>query len=120
MIASMRNVSRYDRILELLDLERKAILNGPLEGLQDLVDRREAVLAEVLAQDEAAPEEFLATLKVKAERNSRLILASLAGIKAADAEISRIRDARDQLRTYTAAGTSVERRNATITRERRA
>lgn len=120
MTTGIRPGSRYDRILQLLDLERSVILNGPLAGLKELVERREVVLAEILAQDTDAPEEFLAAVKIKAERNSRLILASLAGIKAADAEIARIRDARDQLRTYTAAGTSVERRNAAVTREKRA
>ncbi len=120
MMAGIRPMSKYDRVLELLDLERKVILNGPLSGLRELVERRETLVDELLAKDADAPEEFLAALKAKAERNSRLILASLAGIKAADAEIARIREARDQLRTYTAAGTSVERRNVAVTREKRA
>lgn len=119
-MAAARTATRYERILDLLDLERRVILNGPLAGLKELVERREAVLAELLAQDAAAPEDFLAAVKQKAERNSRLILASLAGIRAADAQIAQIRDARDKLRTYTAKGSSVEVRNATLTRDQRA
>ncbi len=120
MIANLRSPSHYDRILQLLDLERKVIVNGPLSGLKELVEKREAVLGDILAQDPSPPEDFLAALRAKAERNSRLILASLAGIKAANAQIDQIREIRDQLRTYTATGTAVERRNSTMTRDQRA
>lgn len=120
MSAGKRGNGRYDRILELLDLERRVILNGPLTGLKELVERREVVLAEILAREDDAPEDFLAAVKVKAERNSRLILASLAGIKAADAQIAKIEDARDKLRTYTAKGSPVEVRNVAVTRDQRA
>lgn len=120
MIASFLANSRYERILRLLDLERKVILNGPLVELKALVDRREAAMAEVLAAAADLPEAFLAALKAKAERNSRLILASLAGVKAAEAQIAQIRDAREQLRTYTAEGANVEVRHLPVTRDHRA
>ena len=79
MIAHILTSARYARILRLLDLERKVILNGPLSSLRALVDRREAAVAEVLDSESEVPEAFLAALKARAERNSRLILASLAG-----------------------------------------
>jgi hypothetical protein len=105
MIAHILASARYARVLRLLDLERKLILNGPLAGLQALVDRREAALAEILENESELPEAFLLALKARAERNGRLLLASLAGVKAGAAQIEQIEAARDRLRTYSPAGT---------------
>ncbi len=102
MIAHILTSARYARILRLLDLERKLILNGPLTGLRAVVERREAAIAELLETQTDLPEAFLVALKARAERNSRLILASLAGVRSGRAEIERIRADRGRLRTYTA------------------
>ena len=120
MIAHILTSARYARILRLLDLERKVILNGPLSSLRALVDRREVAVADVLDSESEVPEAFLAALKARAERNSRLILASLAGVRSGAAEVERIRTARSQLRTYSAAGTPVEVNAPAITRDQRA
>ena len=120
MIANILTSARYARILRLLDLERKVILNGPLVNLKALVDRREAAMAEILNSESDLPEAFLVALKARAERNSRLILASLAGVKAGAAQIEQIRAARDELRTYNAAGAPVEVRRTQTTRDQRA
>ncbi|HYN45092.1 MAG TPA: hypothetical protein VES64_00205, partial [Allosphingosinicella sp.] len=61
----------------------------------------------------------LTALKAKAERNSRLLLASLAGVRSAGEQITRIRAAGDKLRTYSADGQPVEVRQTPITRDRR-
>ena len=105
MIAHIIASARYARVLRLLDLERKLILNGPLAGLKGLVDRREAAVAEILENESDLPEAFLVALKARAERNGRLLLASLAGVKAGAAQIERIHASRDQLRTYSPNGT---------------
>jgi hypothetical protein len=120
MIAQFLTSSRCARILRLLDLERTVILNGPLASLRTLVDRRERALAEILAARKELPPDFVATLKARAERNSRLILASLAGVRSGAAQIEQIRTARSQLRTYSPAGTAVEVREQPITRDQRA
>lgn len=120
MIGHILTSARYARILRLLDLERKLILNGPLSGLKALVERREAAVAEVLEQETDLPEAFLVALKARAERNSRLILASLAGVRAGTAQVERIRASRAQLRTYTAAGARVDVPTPRITRDQRA
>jgi len=104
MIAHILTSARYARILRLLDLERKLILNGPLSGLKAMVERREAAIAELLESETDLPEAFLVALKARAERNSRLILASLAGVRAGVAQIERIRAAGGELGTYTASG----------------
>jgi hypothetical protein len=120
MIANILASTRYARILRLLDLERKLLLQGPLAGLGTLVARREAAVAELLESESDLPEAFILALKARAERNSRLILASLAGLRAGAAQIEQIRSAQAQLRTYTAAGTPVEVRPAEPTRDQRA
>ncbi len=120
MIANILASARYARVLRLLDLERKLILNGPLSGLAALVERREAAMAEILATETELPEAFLLALKARAERNSRLILASLAGVKAGAAQIEQIRNAGKGLRTYDASGTPVEVRQNEATRDRKA
>lgn len=120
MIAHIVTSARYARILRLLDLERKVILNGPLSSLKALVDRREAAVNEVLESETEVPEAFLSALKARAERNSRLILASLAGVRSGVAQIEQIQAERTQLRTYSAAGTPVEVRETKVTRDQRA
>lgn len=120
MIASILSSARYARVLRLLDLERRLIINGPLAGLQPLVERREAAMEEILGSESDLPEAFLTALKSRAERNSRLILASLAGVKAGAAQIERIRSAGGRLRTYSAAGASRELGASEGTRDTRA
>ncbi|MER2508004.1 hypothetical protein [Amaricoccus sp.] len=120
MIANILNSVRYERVLKLLDQERKVILNGPLAELPALVDRREVAMAEILESEDVLPEAFLTALKAKAERNSRLLLASLAGVRSAGEEISRISAAHDKLRTYAPNGHPIEVRQPTVTRDKRA
>jgi hypothetical protein len=120
MIAQILTSARYARILRLLDLERKLILNGPLAGLKALVERREAAVAELLETESELPEAFLVALKARAERNSRLILASLAGVRAGAVQVEQIRTGRDRLGTYTATGSRRELQQAEATRDQRA
>jgi hypothetical protein len=120
MIAQFLTSSRCARILRLLDLERTVILNGPLASLRTLVDRRERALAEILAARKELPPDFVATLKARAERNSRLLLASLAGVKAAAEQVEKLATARRQLGTYTAKGTRTRRAPGAATRDKRA
>lgn len=120
MIASLLSSARLERVLRLLDQERKLILNGPLSGLPALVERREALLGELVAERQGLPEAFLTAVRARAERNGRLILASIAGAKSAAARIADIDAARDSLRTYSAEGASVEVTRTRVTRDKRA
>ncbi len=120
MIAHILATARYARVLRLLDLERKLILSGPLAGLAALVERREAALVEILETESELPEAFIAALKARAERNGRLLLASLAGVKAGIAEIERIRAAGDRLQTYAPTGARVDVTPPPVTRDQRA
>lgn len=120
MIAQFLTASRYARILRLLDLERRVILNGPLASLNALVERRERALDEVLTAGRDVPPDFIAALKQRAERNSRLLLASLAGVRAASAEVDRLEKSRGQIGTYTAKGARLARLPDPATRDQRA
>lgn len=105
--STRRGTDRQGKALDLLDREREILLNGPLSALGPVVARREALLADIL--DKAAPgdEVFLEALKTKAERNGRLLLASLAGLRVAQEQIEEAEEAARTLRTYTATGASV-------------
>lgn len=116
----MLSSSRFERVLRLLDQERRVILSGPLSELGALVEKREQLLDELFERERDLPEAFLTAIKARAERNSRLILASIAGVKSAEAQIARMDDARDRLRTYSAEGAPVEVAPARITRDTRA
>lgn len=120
MIAHILATARYARVLRLLDLERKLILNGPIAGLAALVARREAALAEILETETDLPEAFIVALKARAERNGRLLLASLAGVRAGTAEVERIRSTRDSLQTYDPSGARIEVSPPQVTRDHRA
>ena len=120
MIASLISSARLERVLRLLDQERKLILNGPLSGLPALVEKREALIGELVAEGQWVPEAFLTAVRARAERNGRLILASIAGAKSAAAQIATIDAARDSLRTYSAEGAPVEVTRTRVTRDTRA
>ena len=120
MIGRLLRSGRHERILKLLDREREIILNGPLSELKALVDRRESAIEEVIAEGGSAPEAFLTALRTKAERNTRLIEASLSGVKAATAEVDRLEAATRNLRTYSERGAPVDVRPLDITRDERA
>lgn len=120
MIARILTSARYARVLRLLDLERRLILNGPLTGLRAIVEQREAAVAEILETESDLPEAFLVALKARAERNSRLILASLAGVRSGITRIEQIAKERGELRTYTAEGTSIAVRATETTQDHRA
>jgi hypothetical protein len=120
MIGSLRAPSRLERVMRLLDEERKVLLDGPLSDLAGLVARREALVAELVAEERALPRAFVLALQARAERNGRLIQAALEGVKSAEAQLARIEAARDSLRTYSADGAPVEVRRGRVTRDRRA
>ncbi|MBP7242975.1 hypothetical protein [Amaricoccus sp.] len=121
MIASLlSSPSRFDRVLRLLDEERRTLLKGPIADLAGLVERREALIAEILAQETVIPQGFLTALKARAERNGHLIKAAIAGVKSAAAEVARIDEAQGRLRTYSAAGAQVDFARTRVTRDTRA
>lgn len=110
---------RQARVLALFDEERDVLLNGPMTALAGLVTRREALVAALLAGPEPPPAAFLSALRIRAERNGRLLRASLAGIRTAQAQVEASEREARRFVTYTATGSPVEVAAPTQTRDRR-
>jgi hypothetical protein len=119
MIGQMLASARQARVLKLLDDERHLLLHGPLEKLTALIERREAAVADVLAHDRRVPSAFVTALRARAERNRRLLGASLEGTRNATAQVGRNR-AGSALRTYTANGEPRDVTRQQATRDKRA
>jgi hypothetical protein len=111
--------SRHDRALNLLDREREVLLAGPTGDLASVVAAREALVSELLDSTVPPPEGFLVALRSRAERNSRLLLASLAGLNAARQQIEQAEAAASSLKTYDATGAAVEVGERRNTQDRR-
>jgi hypothetical protein len=101
-----RRGGRHEEALALLDRERDILLRGPLSDLGSIVAAREAIVADLLA--DAPPEGVLAALRQRAERNARLLLASLSGLRSAREQVAAVERASGVLKTYDAGGRAVE------------
>ena len=119
MIGTLFGGSRQEKVLRLLDEERAVILRGPLADLAPLVARREIEIEEIFA-GESPDQAFLAAVRARAERNGRLLRASLAGARAAVETVEKARRAAQRLRTYSPEGQPIELGAPRITRDQRA
>jgi flagellar biosynthesis/type III secretory pathway chaperone len=120
MIPEVMGTSRYSKVLRLLDEERKLLLSGPLDKLDALVKKREAAMAELLESDTRLPEAFIVALRARAERNGRLLQASIEGVKSAQAQVAKINEQSGELKTYTAEGRAISVSQKRSTRDTRA
>lgn len=120
MIAEFLMTARYNQVLRILDDERRLILKGPLKDLAALVEKREKAIAELVQSENTLPEAFIVALRARAERNGRLLQASIRGIKSAAAAVESIKIREDILQTYTADGTMISSAKSSTTRDERA
>jgi hypothetical protein len=120
MITEALTSSRYSKILRMLDEERQLLLTGPLDRLQSLVAKREAAMNELLSSRASLPEAFILALKTRADRNGRLLRASLDGMRSARTQIDQINQQSEVLRTYKADGKEVRVTSPQTTRDTRA
>ncbi len=93
----------FDDLEDLLEKERAALLNGDLEKVGRLVERKEDLL-ETLSQIEVTETESLQNLSEKMKRNQELLDSALEGIRAIATRLAALRRVRQQLETYDAAG----------------
>lgn len=103
-----------DTLLSLLVEERAAIRSGDLTGLVAFADRK-AVLAQAVAA--LGPNRAtVARIDKALQHNARLLTAACDGIRAAQARLAALKDVRNGLSLYTAAGdrTTVARRPDTL------
>lgn len=88
---------------DLLDAERRALLNGDLEEISRLMERKEALIDALNAQ-EATDRAELDSLNAKVERNQDLLNSALEGIRAVARRLAAMRRIRGSLDTYDAHG----------------
>ncbi len=103
----------------LLDIERRALLDGDLEALAGLVEEKEQLI-DALNRAEFATEDSLAPMNEKVQRNQALLEQALSGIRSVAKRLADIRQARKSFDTYDRLGhrnriqpdseTSVEKR----------
>ena len=91
-----------DALLALLAEERAAICSGDFTGLSGFADRKTSLAQAVVA---LGPNRATAARIDKAlQRNARLLNAACDGIRAAEARLAALKDVRNGLSLYTAAG----------------
>ena len=103
----------------LLDVERRALLDGDLETLADLVEQKEELI-DALNKAEFTRDEPLSPVNDKVKRNQELLEQALSGIRSVARKLGEIRQARKSFDTYDRMGqrsrieadseTSVEKR----------
>ncbi|QYX58462.1 hypothetical protein K1T73_01435 [Roseovarius sp. SCSIO 43702] len=91
-----------DELDDLLETERAALIEGDIEGVATLTERKEALIGGL---DRAAvgPGE-LGGLRDKLDRNQALLESALLGIRRVATRIAALKRIRDSLETYDREG----------------
>ncbi|WP_138936261.1 flagellar export chaperone FlgN [Roseovarius arcticus] len=96
-----------DKLDELLDEERRALLNGDLEKIGTLLTRKE-VLIDTLNAQEPDTQASIANLRGKVLRNQALLDGALQGIRTVAGRLAAFRKVRRTLETYDKTGRKSE------------
>lgn len=104
----------------LVDVERHAIRNGELGGLEKLAAEKSRLLELVSAAREKPDAEALARLKAKADANQRLLAAAIKGVRSAQKRLDMIHRASRSLNSYDRLGRATTIGGSDGTVERRA
>ena len=86
------------KLTRLLEEERAALLSGQFSKLQELMERKEEAVEEI--RELSVHSEFVNQIKLLAERNERLIDATLSGLRDASSKLSKINISRKTVSTY--------------------
>ena len=73
---------KLNKVRQLLQLERKRLLEGPIDGLLPLVEEREKLISQMVESERLSLEDIKG-IQVLARANQRLFKASLNGFSAA-------------------------------------
>ncbi|MCT4609256.1 MAG: flagellar protein FlgN [Pelagimonas sp.] len=90
------------RLEDLLDQERQALLDGNFDQIEKLMEKKQE-LAEDL-ETQTLPQEALSPIKDGMRRNQELFDQALAGIRNVTARIDELRQLRRSMNTYDAYG----------------
>lgn len=106
----------------MLSAERAALVAGDLDALVGLLDEKNALFqsleANMIASD--GEREAFASLQVAAQRNQKLLVEAMQGIKTVMNRIADLRRVRDSLDTYDQKGNRTQVKSAQHSIERRA
>lgn len=92
-----------ERLDELLEFERSALLRGELDKIGEFLNEKEALI-DVLNAMDPGHKAVLEGLQVKVERNQVLLDSALQGIRKVAARMAAFRRIRRSLETYDESG----------------
>ncbi|MFZ5963523.1 flagellar protein FlgN [Thalassococcus sp. BH17M4-6] len=99
----MDTATLLDALSDLVTEERSALLDGRLDALSDLLDRKEALITALAAQDPPDRAE-LEALQTSMQRNGVLFDQALEGIRNVSKRLGALRQLRKSVDTYDASG----------------
>ncbi len=102
-----RNDNIVNELNDLLDQERAALLDGNLEAIAALLQRKENLIDQLNAQAPEPPE-VMSELRGKVIRNQDLFDGALEGIRKVAARMEAVRRIRHNLETYDKSGKKTE------------
>lgn len=97
-----------DRLVDLLDRERRLILSGQLNGLRRLLVEKDRLIATVSQLDSGS--DRLQIVRDKSARNQQLLHAAAAGLRSAKEYLDHQGQAGGSLATYDRSGCRTEQR----------
>ncbi|MBE1285494.1 MAG: flagellar biosynthesis protein FlgN [Rhodobacteraceae bacterium] len=92
-----------DLLDDVLEQERRALIKGSLEQLEDLVSRKEDAISR-LGTLTRIEHDSLDRVQDKIRRNQALLTSAMAGIQAVSDRMSELRKAREGLDIYDRSG----------------
>lgn len=91
----------FEALEDLIDKERRAILDGDFGQLRQMMAEKERL---IIATKNAPPPDSVARLKRKAERNQNMLRAATQGIRSVVDHLARAGEAKQPLLTYSRSG----------------
>ena len=119
MLKRMMSKNRIRNIMELLEVEKVLIINGPLSDLTKVVDSREKHLRALIEIGHEIEGKDLESLQAKACENRGLLEVSLAGIQSAKRLIGKQKTDASSLGTYTNSGVKLDSPRQSLEPDRR-
>lgn len=92
-----------DELDEILDQERQALVRGELTQIEDLLSRKEAVIAQ-LNEFEDLEQATLSKVHSKVSRNQELLNSAMQGIRSVASRMAELRRVKKGLDVYDSSG----------------
>ncbi|KPD14302.1 flagellar export chaperone FlgN [Phaeobacter sp. 11ANDIMAR09] len=92
-----------DELDEILDQERSALVRGELDKIEELLARKETIIARLNTID-SLEREALAQVQTKVSRNQELLNSAMEGIRSVATRMAELRRVKKGLDVYDRAG----------------